>query len=199
MPTRRAVLLLPMLVAACAGDSEPATAPVGPLDFTYLLKLPLNVAAVTVTAASPVPPMGDIGVRLAPTPDEAVRMMGRERLVAVGTTGEARFTVTQAAMIQLRDSLTCLLACRLEILSAEGAAQGFIEAQARRVVQGSDAARPGAPDALLRQAMGALNVEFEYQARRALKDWLVRAPAGEDGTPVVQPPGEVMREDLPKE
>jgi hypothetical protein len=198
MPTRRAVLLLPLLGAACAGDPEPAYVPDGPLDFTGLLKLPLNVATLTVAPASPVPPMGDIGAQLAPTPADAVRIMGRDRLVAVGTAGEARFTVTQAAMIQLRDSLTCLLACRLEILSTEGSPQGFIEAQARRVVQGAGAARPRAAEALLRQAMDALNVEFEYQVRRALKDWLVRAPVGEDGTPVIPPPGAVTREDLPR-
>ena len=46
-------------------------------------------------------------------------------------------------MIQGRDSLTCLVGCRLEILSAEGQRVGFVEAQSRRAVSGAEPAGRG--------------------------------------------------------
>lgn len=197
MPNRRALLLLPFAAAACGGP-DPAYVPPGPMRFDYLTPLSLNVAAVEVAEAGPSAQPGDIGPRLLPSPVEAVRTMARDRLLAVGTTGSARFVVSQAAMIQGRDSLTCLVGCRLEILSTEGQRMGFVDAQSRRAVSGSDANRPRAADALLRQAMDDLNVEFEFQLRRALKDWLVNATPGPDGSLPATPPAGVTVEELPK-
>jgi hypothetical protein len=197
MPTRRALLLMPLAAAAC-GAPEPAEVPAGPMRFNHLTPLPLNVAAVEVAPGGPPAQSGDIGARMLPSPVEAVRTMAQDRLLAVGTAGEARFVVTQAAMIQGRDSLTCLVGCRLEILSAEGERLGFVEAQSRRAVSGSDAARPRATEALLRNAMDDLNVEFEFQLRRALKDWLVKTAPGPDGTLPAAPPAGVTVEELPK-
>lgn len=198
MPSRRAVLLLPFLAAACGTTPEPAIVPAGPMRYDYLTPLTLNVATIEVSEASPTVAGGDVGARLSPNPAEAVRIMGRDRLFAVGSTGTARFTVTQAALAQGRESLTCLLGCRLDILSAEGERLGFVEAQSRRVVSGPDAERPRAAEALLRQTMDDLNVEFEFQLRRALKDWLVQAPPGQDGTLAAPPPAAVETEQLPK-
>ncbi|MDO9710572.1 hypothetical protein [Paracraurococcus lichenis] len=198
MPTRRAALLLPLAVAACGGP-EPADVPPGPMGFTYLMPLPLNVVSIEMAEGGPPPQPGDVGARLLPSPVEAVRIMGRDRLVAAGTTGEARFAVTQAALISGRDSLTCLLGCRLEILSAEGQRMGFVEAQSRRAVNGTDATRPRAAEALLRRTMDDLNVEFEFQLRRSLRDWLVPMVPGPDGTLAPPPaPGGVTVEELPK-
>jgi hypothetical protein len=195
MPTRRAALLLPLLAAACAGRQEPAFVPPGPMRFSHLTPLPLNVAAIEVAEASPPPQIGDVGARLSPMPAEAVRIMGRDRLLAVGASGEGRFAVTHAALVQGRDSLTCLVGCRLEILSAEGQRMGFVEAQSRRAVSGTDAGRPRAAEALLRNAMDDLNVEFEFQLRRALREWLVEVTPGADGT---LPAAGVTVEELPK-
>lgn len=197
MPTRRAALLLPLAAAAC-GTPEPAFVPPGPMRFGHLTPLTLNVAAIEVAEGGPPPQTGDVGARLSPSPAEAVRIMGRDRLVAVGTTGQGRFAVTHAALVQGRDSLTCLVGCRLEILSAEGQRLAFVEAQSRRAVSGTDAGRPRAAEALLRQAMDDLNVEFEFQLRRALRDWLVRVTPGPDGTLPAAPPAGVTREDLPR-
>jgi hypothetical protein len=110
----------------------------------------------------------------------------------VGTTGRAVFNVTTANLVRDRARLTCLLGCRLEILSPEGGRLGFVEAQASRVVTGPDAERPRAADLLLRRTMDDLNVEFEFQVRRNLKDWLVTAG------PLPQGAGEVTQEELPK-
>jgi hypothetical protein len=190
------MLLLPLL-AAC-GNDEPVTLPPGPMGFRHLTPLPLNVAAVEVAEGGPVPMLGDIGRRLSPSPAEAVRIMGRDRLFAVGTAGQARFTVAQASLVQGRDSLTCLVGCRLEILDAGGSRLGFVEAQSRRAITGREAGRPRADEALLRQAMDDLNVEFEFQLRRTLREWLVRVTPGAEGTGPdgTAPAGGVTREDL---
>jgi len=181
MPRRRALLLLPLL-AACAeeGSAPPAAAlPPGPIEYRHLTPLPLTVASIEMTPAVPAPGPGDIGAGMRPPPIEALRTMARDRLVAAGTTGQASFTIGQAAMIQGPGTLHCLLGCRLDIFDAEGQRRGHVEAQARRSRSGSQASRPEAAELLLRETMDDLNVEFEYQIRRALKTWLVQAgPAG---------------------
>lgn len=199
MPNRRAVLLLPLLVAACSGRLDPAPVPPGPLGFRHLTPLALNVASIEIPeeAAQPATPP-DVGAQLSPTAAEAVRIMARDRLVAVGTSGQAVFTVTQAQVTQGRDQLTCLLGCRLEVLSPLGSRLGFVEAAARRAVSGPDANRPRAAEALLRQAMDDLNVEFEFQVRRNLGDWLSAAVPGPDGGMAAPGPASVGREDLPR-
>lgn len=195
---RRHALLLPLAALAACAQPEPAYVPPGPVRFNYLTPLALNVASIEVAEGGPPPQPGDIGPRMLPSPVEAVRIMGQDRLVALGTTGTARFTVTEAAMLRGGDGLTCLVGCRLDILSAAGERLGFVEAQSRRAVSGADAGRPRAEDALLRSAMDDLNVEFEFQLRRALKDWLVRVTPGEEGTIAAPPPEGVTVEELPK-
>ena len=166
--------------------------PLRPLSFSHLIPLALNVATVEVTPSGPVPPPGDIGGQTQPTPTEAVRRIAQDRLSAVGTTGRAVFTVSVASLARDRAGIACLVGCRLEILSAEGDRLGFLQAEARHAATGPDATRPGAADLLLRRAMDDLNVEFEFQLRRNLRDWLVTAtlPAA---------PGGVIREDLPRD
>jgi hypothetical protein len=198
MPNRRAVLLLPLLVAACSGRLDPAPVPPGPLGFRYLTPLALNVASIEIPEQAPPTTPLDVGAKLSPTAAEAVRIMARDRLVAVGTSGQAVFTVTQAQVMQGRDQLTCLLGCRLEVLSPLGSRLGFVEAAARRAVSGPDANRPRAAEALLRQAMDDLNVEFEFQVRRNLADWLSAAVPGPDGGMAAPGPASVGREDLPR-
>jgi hypothetical protein len=199
MPDRRSILLLPLLAAACAGPPEPVPLPPGPLGYKYLSPLPLNVAAIDIVEEALPPVPGDVGARLSPSAPEAVRIMARDRMIAVGTTGEARFTVSQAQVIQRADALTCLLGCRLEILSGLGSRLGFAEAAVTRSVSGPEARRPNAPDALLRRAMDDLNVEFEFQLRRALRDWISVATPNADGGLPAPAPGPVGVEDLPPE
>jgi len=200
MPMRRSLLVLPLLpaLAGCSSDDEPPVAlPPGPMGFKHLTPLPLNVASIEISQAAPVAMAGDIGGRLSPTPAEAVRIMGRDRLFAVGTSGQASFGVTQASLVRGGNSLTCLVGCRLDIIGADNARLGFVEAQSLRAKGGRDAARPGADAALLRDAMDDLNVEFEFQLRRALKDWLVKVTPGAEGE-AASPDGGVTAEELPR-
>lgn len=195
MPTRRSALMLPLLAAAgaCAGPQPlPSLPEPGPVSYRHLTRLPLNVAVVEILPASPEPVRAETN----PSPAEAVRIMAQDRLVAVGTAGQAMFTTTAATLQRSPGRLVCLVACRLEILADTGERRGFVEAQAQRVVTGAEAARARAADALLRRAMDDLNVEFEFQLRRNLADWLVPvAPDSAGGIPAPAP-AEVSREDL---
>jgi hypothetical protein len=138
-----------------------------------------------------------------------MRRMGQERLVPVGTAGRARFLVTRARFSRERlapaggltslvagepgERFSCEMACRIEVMSAEGGRLGFAEAEARRsqtVAEGASAtARNRAAEEVVRLAMDSLNVEFEFQIRRALRAWLV-----EGNQPLT--PAPVEREDL---
>jgi hypothetical protein len=189
---RRVLLLLPALGAACAGPEPASAPPLGPMSWAHLTPLPLDVASLEVAPSSPPPPPGDVGALLSTPPAEAVRAMARDRLSAVGTTGQAVFLVTEAGVVRERGgALRCALGCRLEITGGEGG-PGFMEAAVQRSVSGAEASGPRAADLLLRRAMDDLNVEFEYQLRRNLRRWLVSAaPAGA----AVAPP--VGREELP--
>jgi hypothetical protein len=108
--------------------------------------------------------------------------------------------VTQAAVLRDGAGVTCTLACRLDIVAAEGGRQGFIEASARANItlpsSVSATTRQRAGEATLRQALDKLNVEFEFQVKRNLRAWLVEAAPGATGIPAPGPSG-VEREALP--
>jgi hypothetical protein len=187
---RRAALLLPLLAAACA--SSDATPPLqGPPRFDFLTPLRLNVLDIEVVEPGPGPAWRvDPPAPLSPV--ALAVQMGRDRLVPVGTTGRARFVVESATLVrevasagglfaQQTDRLTCAIHVRVEILGADGSRIGFTEAEVRRSAGMPDegpASRARAADAIVRQAMDDLNVEFEFQVRRNLRDWLMTGEPG---------------------
>ena len=190
---RRSVLLLPLAAASsCARRPEPPPPFVAPLSWTHLTPLPLDVAALEVVPTAPPLTPGDVGALLPTPPAEAVRGLARDRLSAVGNSGQAVFLVTAASLVRGRGgALRCALGCRLEV-TGKGAAEdggdgpGFVEAAVDHDVSGPDAARPRAADLLLRRAMEDLNVEFEFRLRRNLRRWLAAAaPPGAAVPPLV--------------
>lgn len=213
MPTRRlllaAPLLLPIALTACGGAEEPVALPPLVSGYRHLTPLRLNVLEIDVAepAAGAVQVSGATQLR----PEQEMRRMAEERLVPVGTEGQARFQVTTARFTRERlaaqggltglfsgepgESLSCHLVCRLEVLSPEGRRVAFVEAEARRnrtLPDGaSPTARSRAADDVVREAMEQLNVEFEFQIRRTLRGWL-----SEGNTPVGAT-APVEREDLP--
>lgn len=202
----RLPLALPVALAACASGDD---APLPPLvsGYRHLTPLRLNVLDLDL----PAPAAGAVSVAAsAPLrPEMEMRRMGQERLVPVGIAGSARFLVTRARFTRERvapaGGLTSLIAgepgerfsvemaCRIEVMSADGGRLGFAEAEARRsqtVAEGASAtARSRAAEEVVRLAMESLNVEFEFQTRRALRAWLV-----EGSQPLT--PAPVEREDL---
>ena len=186
MPARRAVLLVPALaLAACARTPPP---PVRRLEgYAYLTPLRLNVAEVEIVPAPPGPATrADPPAPLLPAVE--VERMGRDRLSAFGTTGRARFVTEAATLLRAGGRITVLLRCRVEIL-ADDRRVAFAEAETRRA---STATGERDAEAEVARAMEELNVEFELQVRRNLRDWLLAdAPPG-------APPVATEREDLPR-
>lgn len=200
---RRALCALPLLAAACATTQD--TTPLPPLvvGYGHLTPLRLNVSEIEIAPA----PAGALSRVDAPSPlnpPMEVARMGRERLFADGTTNKARFVVEQASLV--RETLgqsgmfttaparfTCILRCRVEILGEDGRRAAFSSAEVRRVFTLGDPSVSGAvaraAEQVVRQAMEDLNVELEFQTRRALRDWLRSAPT----TPRAQ---DVQRETL---
>jgi hypothetical protein len=202
MLSRRSALLLPFLALGCAREDPVINLPDTPIGFRHLLPLRLNVAEISIPEANLPAGPTDFGAELPLPPPAAVRQMARDRLFAVGSAGQAIFGVTQAAVLRQRGAVACLLGCRLDVISALGGRLGFIEASARASMTLPDDVSPTtlrrAGEAVLRDALGKLNVEFEFQARRNLRAWLMESPAG-TGTGAGLPapaPGEVEREDL---
>jgi hypothetical protein len=205
MPTitrRRVALLLPLLASACATSETAPPLPPAP-GYGYLTPLRLNVLDIEVVEPALGPTFRvDLPAPLSPV-TQAVRM-GRERLVPVGTTGRARFIVDSAMLTreaataggmfsQQSDRLNVMIHVRVEILDGAGNRVGFTEAEVRRsatvIVEGPNG-QSRAADQIVRQAMDDLNVEFEFQLRRSLRDWIMT------GDPGVVPPTVVQQENL---
>ncbi len=208
LPRRGLLAGFPALLAACAGRREPEPLPPLVTGYRHLTPIRLNVAEIEVADPAPGAVRVDQPVPLRPE-REAVQM-GQDRLVAMGTEGRARFVPQLAEFRRERlagsgglfsgepgERLTCRLNVRLEILSPDGSRVGFVEAEARgqrTVPDGSTPAiRRRSAEEVVRQAMEELNVEFEFQARRALRAWLLEGVA-----PPPPEPGAVEREDLPR-
>lgn len=176
--TRRSVLLLPLLLAACGGDeTAPATA-FRPLDYSYLPPLRLNVARVDVVqqfVPSEVPPSV---VQYDPvSPTATLRRMGEQRLKAFGSAGRAVFTVNNASLVQQGDVISGTFSVGLEIYTSNGTRAGFAEATVSRQRVGPVHNMAADLYELTRQMMDQMNVELEYQIRRSLHDWLVQPGA----------------------
>jgi hypothetical protein len=213
LPRRSLFLAFPLVAGACAGGEEPAALPPLVSGYRHLTPIRLNVAEVEVVD----PAAGAVRVdEPAPLrPEQEMQRMAQERLMPTGTVGRARFIVERAEFRRERlppaggltglfagdpgERLTVLLQSRLEVLSGEGERVGFVETQARHqrtLPDGtSAAARRRAAEEAVRQAMQELNVEFEFQIRRALRPWLVEGAAPPS---VPLGPGGIEVEELPR-
>lgn len=178
---RRAALLLPLALAGCGGGGAPVAYP--RLDYSYLPKLHLNVARVAIEQhfiPSDVPPSVSQYDPVSPT--AALRRMGEERLGAFGSAGKAVFVVTDAALTREGDQIAGTFSVRLEIYTSAGTRVGFAEASVSREQAIAHHDLPASLYALTKRIMDRMNVEFEYQVRRALGAWLL--PAGARAAPV---------------
>jgi hypothetical protein len=192
MLTRRASLLLPLLLACCGGDRRPRSYP--PLRYDYLTPLTLNVAAIQIeqrfvpSGAAP-----DVS-QLDPVPPlRALRAMAEDRLQAFGSTGQAVFVIQDASLMRRRDTLSGNFSVELGIYTAPGTRAGFAQASASGRFTGDLDDLPGRLYDLTKDMLDRLNVEFEYQVRHALGPWLLSAGATQ--APVEQQP--LTQEPLP--
>ncbi len=168
-----APLVAPLAVASCA-DEAPATYP--PPSYDYLTRLELRVGQIEIDD-SWVPRGAARRVdHLAPvTPREAMRRMAEDRLVAAGNSGRAVFVIEDASIIRGPRNYEATLAVRLDMADDAGNRIGQASArvvQIRPVRDGSERAVRDDLYAFVRDLMSEMNVEFEFQVRRALREAL---------------------------
>ncbi len=191
MIARRSVLLLPLLAAAC-GDSEPPRNFALP-SYTYLTPIRLNVANIEVDDRSP-PATGNSVEGVSPLrPSDALKQMANDRLVAAGSAGRAVFVIDQASLKRVDGGIEGLMAVHLDVFAGQGGERaGFAEARVARRRTSTDTgedSRAVLYDFTV-QMMNDMNVEFEFQVKRSLRDWL-QGTAGR-----APPPPPVQTEDL---
>jgi hypothetical protein len=181
---RRSFLALPLAVAACGSD-QPLRTSFPALSFDYLLKLRLNVSDIELAPPPPPGPLDDLDP--AP-PAQALLQMARDRLVAGGSLGRGVFVIDQAQISRIPDGLDGALAVHLDVQTSEGTRAGFAEAKVSRRLVGIGEDLRGALYDITQQMMQDMNVEFEYQVRRTLRDWLQEATTAPAPASVQQEP-----------
>ncbi|GAC1336662.1 MAG: hypothetical protein NVSMB18_00230 [Acetobacteraceae bacterium] len=181
---RRQLLWFPLGLAACA-DEPPPRRDFPPLRYDFLVPLRLNVARIDL---APPPPPGALDALNPAPPAEALQRMAQDRLAPGGSTGRAAFVIDEARIAQVPGGLTGTLAVHLDVFTTEGTKAGFAEAGVTRQTTGGRDLR-GALYDITRQMLDDMNVEFEFQVRRSLRDWLQEATTA-------PPPAPVERQDL---
>jgi hypothetical protein len=191
---RLLALLLPLAVAGCGGGTEVA-APVAftPLHYDYLTPLRLNVATVDVEDHAPIAGPGDVSSLSPVPPAQALEQMARDRLIPAGSSGRAVFVIDRASIQQSPDTLTGNLAVHLDVLTSSGNRAAYAEARVSRIrtLGGGHEDLRGALYTMTRAMMDDMNVEFEYQVRHSLREWL------QDATPAAAAPAPAPVQEQP--
>jgi hypothetical protein len=185
--TRRSALLLPLLVAACGDDDDSDGAYFPPLRYDYLPPIQLNVATIEIQSRfipSGVPP--DVTASDPAPPIAVLSSMAKDRLQSFGTANKAVFAILNASLTRVNDVVRGELAVSLTVLDDSGQQQGYAEAHVERTHTGDTKRLGQVLYDMTKGMMDDMNVEFEYQVRRNLKDWLTTSAAPD--APVQQDP-----------
>ncbi len=186
--SRRAILALTLFLAACGDDEPPETANTFPaLRYDYLPPMQLNVSSIDVQqrfVPSGVPP--DVSASDPVQPVDALKAMANDRLQALGTTNKAVFAITDATLSRMNDVIRGTMTVSLTIYDADNQQIGYATATVERSYTGEATDLRQTLYDMTKRMMDAMNVEFEYQIRRNLKNWLTSATAPD--TPVEQAP-----------
>ena len=181
-----------LFLSGCGGGGEEAQA-FRPLSYSYLTPLRLNVGGIRIEDHVPPPAGPDLAQEAPVPPEEALRRMAQDRLVAAGSSGTAVFSIDQAAVTgEPGGPLDGTLAVHLDIIGNNGGHSGYAEAHvSRQFVPGAGTDNDGLRSELYNltvQMMQDMNVEFEYQLRRTLSDWMVDASGAPVAASVEQQP-----------
>ncbi len=192
-------LLLPLLLTGCFFTSSPPAYNFAPLSYSYLTPLRLSVGSISIDDSwTPRGGGRDVSSLSPVQPVDALRQMAQDRLAATGTTGRAVFRIEDASIIRRGDRFDGQLAVVLDIYNAQDVRTAYAEARVARATSGADTD----PDSvrqtlytLTKQMMDDMNVEFEYQLRHSLHDWLQGSqpdtspvPTPVDAQPLAPPP-----------
>ncbi len=186
MIARRTVLLLPLLAAACADDEGPQSFPLP--SYSYLTLLRLNVASVEIDDRSQAVGGNTIETLSPLRPADALKQMAHDRLLAGGSAGRAVFVIDQAWIKRTPSGLDGRMAVHLDIYAGGETRIGYAEAQVarRRTSNDMDENARRVLYEFVVQMMGDMNVEFEFQVRRSLKEYLQETAASAPPPPPVQ-------------
>ncbi len=185
--SRRMAIGLPFLIASCASSGPPLRQSFPPLTYSYLTPLRLNVGEIVLGEP---PPPGPLDAQDPVPPAQALLQMARDRLSAGGSLGRAVFVIDQASIQQIPGGLVGNLAVHLDVLTSDGSRAGFAEARVSRQALGGLYDLRGALYDITKQMMDDMNVEFEFQLRHSLHDWL-------QDTSTAPPPAPVQEQNLP--
>ena len=190
---RRSLLAVALALSGC-GTTGPEITSFPPLRYNYLPVLQLKVASISIEDNWQPSGGPDDLTSLAPeTPDAALRQMAEDRLGAYGTSGRAVFVIEEASLSRVGPDLDGAFAVRLDIYSGGDTRAGFAEARVSRSEPWPASSRATVRQALYdftRRMMDSMNVEFEYQIRRTLSNWLIQgsaAPAPVESQPLQAP------------
>ncbi len=182
-----------LFLSGCGGGGGEAKA-FRPLSYGYLTPLRLNVGEIRIEDHAPPPTgPGDLAGESPVPPEQALRRMAQDRLVAAGSSGKAVFSIDQASITgEGGGPLDGTLAVHLDIIGRNGGHAGYAEAHvSRQFVPGSGTDNDGVKGQLYNltaQMMQDMNVEFEFQLRRTLSDWMVDASGAPVAAGVEQQP-----------
>jgi len=172
-------LALPLLLAGCGGDDASQPVVYQQPSYGYLTKLRLNVAQIGIDdnwVPTVRPGQPQHVESLSPVaPVAALRQMAQDRLLTGGSSGSAHFVIEDASIVQgASDRLDGSFAVRLDIDTSDGRRAGFAEARVVRSMTLGGATDGGRATAyaLVKQMMDDMNVEFEYQVRHSLGEYL---------------------------
>lgn len=190
LPGRRALLLAPVVLAACAAETDPAPLPPLVEGYAHLTPLRLNVREIAITLPE-VGPARRVDPPAPLDPLAEMERMARERLFAAGLSGRARLAIEAASLSRrplteagfftpATEQVSCVLRCRLEVFrGTENEPAGFAAAEVRRMATGPrDGSEARRAAETVRRAMEDMNVELEFQIRRNLGAFLVTGAAG---------------------
>ncbi len=191
MIARRTILLLPLLAAGCGGGDTSAEVFSQP-SYDYLTKLRLNVATIDVEDHTPPVPSNAIESLAPLRPADALKRMAADRLFAGGSAGRGVFVIDAASLARVDGGIEGRLAVHLDIYTGSETRVGFAEAQVarRRVSTDTEENSRAVLHAFVNQMMDDMNVEFEFQVRRSLKEYL------QDTEGAAPPPPPVQSESL---
>jgi hypothetical protein len=185
---RRTVFLVPLALAYCSDDdADVSPSQFASLRYDYLPPIQLNVSSIDVQQRfipSGVPP--DVTGSDPAPPIEALRTMANDRLQALGTANKATFAILDASLTRTKDVIRGQLAVSLTITDDAGKELGFAQAHVERSHAGRVANLRQDLYDMTKAMMDDMNIEFEYQVRRNLKEWLTSSAAPD--TPVRQDP-----------
>ena len=141
--------------------------------YDHLTPIRLDVARIDVDERF-IPAPGGLDAQSPVRPADALRGMARDRLLPGGTSGRAVFVIDEASIVGAQGGLNGTMAVRLDVLTADGTRAGFAEARVSRRRVGTERGESlrAVRYEMTRQMMDDMNVEFEFQVRRALRDWM---------------------------